>query len=230
MRRFFVIITNMKKKQLKVIIYISMFIIWVVSIISVFLKYNSRDTDKYSFSYQWNITKKWNIVADTNFSWTYKNNTYNINHDIHLKENNKAIISLLLNQNISGWTQHIVLQNYTITTGLWNHRIRVFEQEILKPYKNKQLLSISNTTWFKYTVQYKQWLREDIILLQGTHTNQDNQKNHYNISLQIYCGIWKYIIKHQQCEVTGKIIRKLPIDNYTRERTIQWKLYKAPLS
>ncbi len=189
---------------------------------------NKKQFSNTIISYEWSIWSDTNnVIVDNSFSWNYQNNKeYNIIHNIHIKQNQSDVINIILNQKKIQWLQSIMLQDYSIATGKWNHRLTIFDKEFLKTNKQKTLSWIENLSGVDYTSNYKKWLLIDVFSLQWTYNNQFNQKNYYNIVLKINCGIYQYINKKYKCTINWKILLDLPINTYTKNWHIKWILHK----
>jgi hypothetical protein len=209
---------------------ISIFLIVIsIFVISMIPFLNKKVNSKIIINYKWDILSNNNIIIQHNFSWQYTNSEeYNINHDIHIKQKQNNIMNIVLHQNKIQSSQNITLQDYSIMTGQWNHRLTLFEQEFLKKNKLKTLSWIHDLSGLEYQSDYKKWLFIDILSTQWIYTNQFNQKNYYTIVLKINCGITQYITKQQKCNINWELLLNLPINTYNKTRKIQWILYKQP--
>jgi hypothetical protein len=205
-------------------------IVFVFCSVSILTFLDKKLNSNTNLSYEWEILSDKNIILHNTFSWQYKSNEeYDINHDIHIKQKQSNVMNIILRQTKTQWSQNIRLQDYSILTGQWNHRLTIFEQEFLKKNKHKTLSWIQNLSGVEYQSNYKKWLFLDTLSLQWSYTNQLNQKNYYTIILKINCGITQYITNKQKCTINWEIWLDLPINTYTKTWYIQWILYKQPM-
>ena len=211
----------------KIVIFTIVFLLCGLSILPLLNKKLNYTT---IISYEWDILSDNNIIIHNIFSWEYETNgKYDISHDIHIKQEQSNVMNIILHQIKTHWSQNITLQDYSILTGQWNHRLTIFEQEFLKKNKHKTLSWIQNLSGVQYQSNYKKWLFLDTLSLQWSYTNQVNQENYYTIVLKINCGITQYITQKQKCTIKWEIWLDLPIDTYTKTWYIQWILYKQPM-
>lgn len=214
----------MLKKLIIFIIVIASFGIIIVPFFNK--KWNSHSI----INYEWKILSNKNIIIQHNFSWQHKEiEEYNIKHNIHIMQKTNTIIDITLDQSKTEWSHNIILQDYRILTGQWNHRLTLIEQEFLKKNKNKSLPWIKNLSGLEYQINYKRWFFIDIFTIKWVYINQLNQNNYYNIVLKINCGINQYYSSKQKCTIDWEIWLDLPINTYTKTWYVQWILYKQPM-
>lgn len=215
----------MDRKKIIFIIIVILCGIWLMPVL-----YNRQDNSYYNIEYNGTIQANNKIIIQNSFSWQtipFTTWSYHINHDIHIKENNNDIIKLFVIQQDNNWIKSNILQDYRADTTQWNHWLTVLTQEVFKKHKGTTLPWLSNISGLLYHIEQSAWLLVNTTTITGTYINQLWQKNNYDIIINSNCGLNQYINRKWKCNIYGKIWLDLPINNYTKERTIQWILHKS---